>query len=76
MAHGNNTASQQQKANLVELDEENILELINQDTGMYGEIHTEHYIRYHNGLETILEENDENPLPTAQGDVNEINTIV
>ena len=39
-----NTTSKQQKADLVELDEENILELINQDTGTYGEIHTEHYI--------------------------------
>ena len=71
-----NTASKQQKADLVELDEENILELINQDTSMYGEIHTEHYIRYHDELETILEENDENPLTMAQGDVDEINMIV
>ena len=39
-----NTASEQQKANWVEHDEENILELIDQDTGMYGEINTEHYI--------------------------------
>ena len=39
-----NTASEQQKANLVECDEENIPELINQDTSMYGEINTEHYI--------------------------------
>ena len=39
-----NTASQQQKANLVEHDEEKILELINQDTGTKGEINTEHYI--------------------------------
>ena len=53
-----NTASEQQKADLVELDEENILELINQDTGTYGEIHTEHYIQYHDELETIPEEND------------------
>ena len=39
-----NTASEQQKANLVELDEENIPKLIDQDTGMYGEVDTEHYI--------------------------------
>ena len=39
-----NTASEQQKADLVELDEENTLELIDQDSGMYGEINTEHYI--------------------------------
>ena len=71
-----NTASKQQKANLVELDEENIPELIDQDTGKYGEIHTEHYIQYHDELETIPEENDENPLMTAQGDIDEIGTIV
>ena len=70
-----NTASEQQKADLVELDEENIPELINQDTSTYGEIHAEHYIRYHDDLETIPEENDENPM-TAQGDIDEIDTIV
>ena len=71
-----NTASEQQKADLVELDEENILELINQDTGMYGEINTEHYIRYHDELETIPEEKDKNSLVMAQEDVDEIDTIV
>ena len=70
-----NTASEQQKVN-VECDEENILELIDQDTGTYGEINKEHYIRYHDELETIPEENDENPLMTAQVDVDEIDTIV
>ena len=39
-----NTASQQQKADLVEHDEEKIPELIDQDTGMNSEINTEHYI--------------------------------
>ena len=71
-----NTASEQQKADLVELDKENIPELINQDTGMYGEINTEHYIRYHDELETIPEEKNENPLITAQEDVDEKDTIV
>ena len=71
-----NTTSEWQKANLVELDEENIPELIDQDTGMYGEIHTEHYIQYHNELETILEENDKNALMTRQGDIDEIDMIV
>ena len=71
-----NTASQQQKADFVEHDEEKIPELINQDTGMNGEINTEHYIQYHNELETILEENDKNPLMTAQEDINEADTIV
>ena len=71
-----NIASQQQKADLVEHDEAKIPELINQDTGTNGEINTEHYIRYQDELETILEENDENPLMTAQEDVDEVDTIV
>ena len=71
-----NTTSQQQKANLVEHDEEKIPELIDQDTSMNGEINTEHYIQYHDELETIPEENDENPPMTAQEDVNEVDTIV
>ena len=39
-----NTASQQQKANFVEHDEEKIPQLIDQDTGTNGKINTEHYI--------------------------------
>ena len=70
-----NTASQQQKADFVEHDEEKILELIDQDTGMNGEINAEHYIQYHNELETIPEENDENPLMTEQEDVDEVDMI-
>ena len=50
---------QMQEASSTEHDEEKILELIDQDTGMNGEINTEHYIWYHNELETIPEENDE-----------------
>ena len=71
-----NTASQQQKANFVGHDEEKIPELIDQDIGTNGEINTEHYIQYHNELETILEENDENPPMTEQEDVDEVDTIV
>ena len=70
-----NTASQQQKANLVEHDEEKISELIDQDTGMNGETNAELYIRYHNELETIPEENDKNPLMTEQEDIDEVDTI-
>ena len=70
-----NTTSQQQKADLVEHNEEKILELIDHDTGMNGEINTEHYIRYHDELETIPEENDEEPPMTEQDDVNEVDTI-
>ena len=71
-----NTASQQQKADFVEHEEEKIPELIDHDTGMNGETNAEHYIRYHNELETIPEENDENPLTTAQEDIDEVDMIV
>ena len=38
------TASQQQKADFAEHDDEKIPELIDQDTGVNGAINTEHYI--------------------------------
>ena len=71
-----NTSSQQQKADFVEHDEEKIPELIDQDTGMNGEINAEHYIRYHDELETIPEEKDEDPLMTEEEDINEVDTIM
>ena len=71
-----NTASQQQKVDFVEHDEEKILELIDQDTSTNDETNAEHYIQYHNELETIPEENDKNPLMTAQADVDEVDMIV
>ena len=71
-----NTPSQWQKADFVAHDEEKIPELIDQDTSMNGEINAQHYIRYHDELETIPEENDENPLMTDQEDVDEVDTIV
>ena len=70
-----NTSSQQQKADFIEYDEEKIPELIDQDTSMNREINAEHFIRYQDELETILEENDEDPLMTEQEDINEIDTI-
>ena len=69
-----NTVSQQQKANFVEHEEEKILELIDYDTSMNGETNAEHYIQY-DGMETIPEENDKNPLMTAEDDVDEVDTI-
>ena len=70
-----NTTSQQQKVDSVEHEEENIPELIDHDTGVNGEINTEHYIRYHDELETIPEENDEEPPITVQDDIDEADTI-
>ena len=70
-----NTSSQQQKANSLEHNEEKIPELIDQDAGKNGEINAEHYIRYHDELETIPEEDDEDPLKTEQEDVDKIDMI-
>ena len=77
-----NTVSQQQKADIEEHGEEKILELIDYDTGMNGETNAEHYIRYHDGLETIQEQNntpedsDNKPFDTAIDDTSKDQTIV
>ena len=68
--------SQQQKANFVEHDEEKISELIDHDTGTNGEIDAEHYIRHHEELETILEENNEDLSMIEQDDVSEVDMIL
>ena len=70
-----NTISHQQKVDSVEHEEEKIPELIDQDTGTNDETNTEHYIRYHEELETIPEESDEEPPLTAQDDVDKVDTI-
>ena len=70
-----NTISHQQKVDSVELEAEEILELIDQDTGKNGETNIEHYIRYHEELETILEESDKDLPVTAQDDDNKVDTI-
>ena len=71
-----NTTTQQQKANSVEHDEDKTPELIDHDTGMNDEVNTEYYIRYHGELETIPEENTEEPPMTEQDDVDEVDTIL
>ena len=60
-----NTTTQQQEVESVEYEEEKIPELIDHDTSANGEINTEHYIQYHDDLETILEENEEEPPMTV-----------
>ena len=70
-----NTTSHQQKVDSVELKADKIPELINQDTGEKGETNIEHYIRYNDELETILEESDEDLPVTVQGDDGEVDTI-
>ena len=54
-----NTSSQQQKANFVEHDEEKVPESNGQDTGENGVLIAECDIQYHDNLETIPEEEEE-----------------
>ena len=70
-----NTTTQQQEVESVEHEEEKIPELIDHDTSTNGEINTEHYIQYDGELETISEENEEEPPTTVQDDVDEADTI-
>ena len=70
-----NTTSHQQKVDSVELEADEIPELIDQDIGEKGETNIEHYIQYNDELEMILEESDEDPPVTAQGDDEEVDTI-
>ena len=70
-----NTTTQQQNIDSVEHEEEKIPELIDHDTSTNGEINTEHYIQYHDELETIPEESDEESPMSTQDDVNEVDTI-
>ena len=70
-----NTTTQQQEVKSVEHKEEKILELIDHDTGANGETNTEHYIQYHDELETIPEESDKEPSMAAQDDIEEADTI-
>ena len=72
-----NTSSQQQKAYFVEHDEEKVLESNGQDTGKNGALKAEHDIQYHDKLETIPEEEEENedPQMTAKQDVDDLDMI-
>ena len=70
-----NTTSQQQKADFVKHEEEKIPELIDHNTGTNSEIDAEHYIRHHEELETIREENDEDLSMIEQDDVDDVDMI-
>ena len=73
-----NTSSQQQKADFVEHDEEKVPESNGYDTGENGAQNAECDIQYHNDLETILEEDeeeDEDPQMAAKQDVDDLDTI-
>ena len=70
-----NISSQQQKADSVEHDEEKLPESNGQDTGENGEMNAEYYIQYHDELETIPEEEDEDPQMTEKEDIDELDMI-
>ena len=70
-----NTSSQQQKADSVEHDEEKVPESNGQDTSKNGAKNAEHNIRYHDELETIPEEEDEDPQMAEKQDVDEPDTM-
>ena len=69
-----NTSSQQQKANFVEHEEEEVLESNGQDTGDNGAQNAECDIQYYDEFETIPEE-DEDPQMAAEQDVDDLDTI-
>ena len=71
-----NTSSQQQKADFVEHDEEKVPESNGQDTGEDGAKNGEHDIQYHDELETIPEEEDEDPQMVENQDVDDLDTIL
>ena len=72
-----NTSSQQQKADFVEHDEEKVPESNGQDTGENGALNAERNIQYHDELETILEEEEEDkdPQMTTKQDMDDLDTI-
>ena len=70
-----NTISHLQKDNSAELGTDEILEIVNHDTGKKSETNIEHYIRYTDKLEMIPKESDEDLPFTAQGDGDEVDTI-
>ena len=71
-----NTSSQQQKADFVEHDEEEVLEPNGQDTSENGAQNTECDIQYYDKLETIPEEDeDEDPQIAAKQDIDDLDMI-
>ena len=70
-----NTSSQQQKADSIVHDEEKVPESNGQDTGENGTKNAEHDIQYHDELETIPEEEDEDQQMAEKQDVEELDTL-
>ena len=70
-----NTSSQQQKADFIEHEEEKVLESNGQDTGENGVQNVEHNIHYNDELETIPEEEDEDPQIAEKQDIDDLDMI-
>ena len=70
-----NTVNHQQIDDVAEIGKDNILELVDNDTGEMCDYNTEQYIQYNEGLETIPEESDEDLLVMVQGDSDDGDTI-
>ena len=71
-----NTPSQQQKTNFIEQDVEvRVPESNGHDTGKNGANHTEHSIQYQDELETIPEEEDEDPQMAEKQDVDDSDMV-
>ena len=70
-----NTSSPQQEANILEQDKEDdevrVLESNGQDTGTYGTIPTEHNAQYQDKLETVPEEEEEDPQMAENQEVDD-----
>ena len=75
-----NTSSLQQKTNFIEQDDEHdevrVPESNGHDTGKNGINNTEHDIQYHDNLETIPEEEDEDPQMAEKQDVDDLDMVV
>ena len=70
-----NTINHQQIFNSADLENDDIPELLDNDTGVKTQENIEQYIRYKDELETIPEESDEDLPVTTQGDSDDGDTI-
>ena len=71
-----NTINHQQIVDSADLEKDDILELLDNDTGKMTEENIEQYIRYKDELEMIPEESDKDLLVTMQGDGDDGDTIL
>ena len=70
-----NTINHPQIVDSIELGKDDILELVDNDTGKKSENNMEQYIQYNDEIEMIPEESDKDFPVTAQGDGDEGDTI-